>query len=291
MHSLKVFGSLAFASTLHMHRTKLEPRGRKCVFLGYKNGMKGVILYDINSHTILVSRNVIHHEHIFPYSNVNSTNWTYHPYKDPNDSPQNEPIIHVPSQNIEFTAEEHEHHPNTTIDTLHHSNIHPESLDNTDENQTSNLGLLVNEGGGAIDAQAFGAVRAESSLQSKHIVRSRTGLGENETTTRAYRSIVHTLFIISLGDATPRTNQRPHLRLNQTRDETEYQDEERDSCAEEFDLPTRRIPAAAMKVGQFWRECIHSFSLFFHDRSFSFFRSVSVRRFWEAAETRFWFMC
>lgn len=74
MHSLKVFGSLAFASTLHMHITKLEPRGRKCVFLGYKNGMKGVILYDINNHTILVSRNVIHHEHIFPYSNVNSTN-------------------------------------------------------------------------------------------------------------------------------------------------------------------------------------------------------------------------
>ncbi|KAI5423767.1 hypothetical protein KIW84_030121 [Lathyrus oleraceus] len=129
MHSLKVFGSLAFASTLHMHRTKLEPRGRKCVFLGYKNGMKGVILYDINSHTILVSRNVIHHEHIFPYSNVNSTNWTYHPYKDPNDSPQNEPTIHVPSQNIESTAEEHEPYPNTTIDTLH-----PEPLDNTDEN-------------------------------------------------------------------------------------------------------------------------------------------------------------
>jgi hypothetical protein len=66
MHSLKVFGSLAFASTLHMHRTKLEPRGRKCVFLGYKNGMKGVVLYDINSHTILVSRNGIHHVHIFP---------------------------------------------------------------------------------------------------------------------------------------------------------------------------------------------------------------------------------
>ncbi|KAI5420521.1 hypothetical protein KIW84_044356 [Lathyrus oleraceus] len=129
MHSLKVFGSLAFASTLHMHRTKLEPRGRKCVFLGYKNGMKGVILYDINSHTILVSRNVIDHEHIFPYSNVNSTNWTYHPYKDPNDSPQNEPTIQVPSQNIESTTEEHEPYPNTTIDTLH-----PEPLDNTDEN-------------------------------------------------------------------------------------------------------------------------------------------------------------
>ncbi|KAI5430489.1 hypothetical protein KIW84_034901 [Lathyrus oleraceus] len=129
MHSLKVFGSLAFASTLHMHITKLEPRGRKCVFLGYKNGMKGVILYDINSHTILVSRNVIHHEHIFPYSNVNSTNWTYHPHKDPNNSPQNEPTIHVPTQKIESTTEEHEPYPNTTINTLH-----PELLDNTDEN-------------------------------------------------------------------------------------------------------------------------------------------------------------
>ncbi|KAI5421784.1 hypothetical protein KIW84_045282 [Lathyrus oleraceus] len=134
MHSLKVFGSLAFASTLHMHRTKLEPRGRKCVFLGYKNGMKGVVLYDINSHTILVSRNVIHHEHIFPYSNANSTNWNYHPYKDPIDSPQHDPIIPIPSQSIESTVEEHDHHPNTTIDTLHHSNIDPESLENADEN-------------------------------------------------------------------------------------------------------------------------------------------------------------
>ncbi|KAI5411631.1 hypothetical protein KIW84_056633 [Lathyrus oleraceus] len=96
--------------------------------------MKGVVLYDINSHTILVSRNVIHHEHIFPYSNANSTNWNYHPYKDPIDSPQHDPIISVPSQSIESTVEEHDHHPNTTTDTLHHSNIDPESLENADEN-------------------------------------------------------------------------------------------------------------------------------------------------------------
>ncbi|XP_058784297.1 uncharacterized protein LOC131659073 [Vicia villosa] len=61
MHSLKFFGPLVYASTLHMHRTKLEPRGRKCVFLGFKMGMKGVVLYDINNHKVFVSRNVIHH--------------------------------------------------------------------------------------------------------------------------------------------------------------------------------------------------------------------------------------
>ena len=37
---LKVFGSLVYASTLHSHRTKLDPKGRKCVFLGFKSGMK-----------------------------------------------------------------------------------------------------------------------------------------------------------------------------------------------------------------------------------------------------------
>jgi hypothetical protein len=45
--SLKVFTSLAYASTLQNYRTKLSCRARKCVFLGYKPDMKGVELVNI----------------------------------------------------------------------------------------------------------------------------------------------------------------------------------------------------------------------------------------------------
>jgi hypothetical protein len=79
LDELKVFGCLYYASTIQNHRTKLDARSRKSVYLGTKQGVKGAVLYDLNTHTIFVSRNVTFHEQILPYQSPNSKfHWEYH---------------------------------------------------------------------------------------------------------------------------------------------------------------------------------------------------------------------
>ncbi|GJS98865.1 retrovirus-related pol polyprotein from transposon TNT 1-94 [Tanacetum coccineum] len=60
---LRVFGCVAYS---HIKQGKLEPRAVKCVFLGYREGVKGYRLYRIDNESpkIVTSRNVVFNESV-----------------------------------------------------------------------------------------------------------------------------------------------------------------------------------------------------------------------------------
>lgn len=65
---LRTFGCVAYA---HIDQGKLEPRAKKCVFLGYPEGVKGYKLWCVKEgcQKTLISRDVVFNEEKF-YSDI-----------------------------------------------------------------------------------------------------------------------------------------------------------------------------------------------------------------------------
>jgi len=63
--NLRIFGCLCFASTPENNKNKLDPRAKRCIFLGFKAGTKGYIVIDAQTREIFVSKNVLFYEQSF----------------------------------------------------------------------------------------------------------------------------------------------------------------------------------------------------------------------------------
>jgi hypothetical protein len=64
---LRVIGCFCFVSTLSRNRSKFDHHAKPYVLVGYPYNIKGYKLFDLSSHTLIVSRDVIFHEDVFPY--------------------------------------------------------------------------------------------------------------------------------------------------------------------------------------------------------------------------------
>ncbi|KAL4320520.1 hypothetical protein AHAS_Ahas14G0018700 [Arachis hypogaea] len=57
--SLHIYGCLVCVMYNSQERTKLDPKSKKCIFLGYADGVKGYYLWDPTARKVVVSRDVI----------------------------------------------------------------------------------------------------------------------------------------------------------------------------------------------------------------------------------------
>ena len=60
--NLKIFGCEAYALTPKIKCSKLDPRSKKCIFVGYDDVTKGYRLWDPTARKIVISRDVIFDE-------------------------------------------------------------------------------------------------------------------------------------------------------------------------------------------------------------------------------------
>jgi len=70
LNHLRVLGCLCYAHNQHHGGDKFASRSRKCIFMGYPYGKKAWRLYDIESKTFFVSRDVVFYEADFPYAST-----------------------------------------------------------------------------------------------------------------------------------------------------------------------------------------------------------------------------
>lgn len=121
---------LCFVSTLNVNGHKFDPQAHSCVFLQTSSFKKGYEVLNLSTSQISISRDVVFHEHIFPFSIPKLTNvissGIYFPSTTNSDFDFNTTennTTNTPLVNIEFSQTSPLSHDTNTTDT-----IVPESL-------------------------------------------------------------------------------------------------------------------------------------------------------------------
>lgn len=64
---LRIFGCLCYATNTKPNKNKFEYRAFKWIFIGYASRYKAYKLYDLHNKKIIISRDVVLHEHVLPF--------------------------------------------------------------------------------------------------------------------------------------------------------------------------------------------------------------------------------
>lgn len=139
INDFKVFGCFVYETTIQSQRSKLDSRGSKVVFMGYKTSFKGSVLLDLYTKEIFISRHLSFHKHTIPYSTNSespTSNWHVYPNHKPNQPQHQSSIKHVAATDVLPITNTPLHIPNIPSPSQP-TNLHPPLiLDNYIDTQT-----------------------------------------------------------------------------------------------------------------------------------------------------------
>ena len=79
---MRSFGCLCFASSLSSKRTKFTARAIPSIFVGYPPGYKAYKLYNLQTRSFFISRDVIFHESTYPFHALPQSEPVLDPFPD-----------------------------------------------------------------------------------------------------------------------------------------------------------------------------------------------------------------